>query len=175
MSKRQSVDKNSREYQLDRMARGRGTLLLIIIFTVVNLAFVLMDLGTYFLFSVSVPYYLVSYCMGLDNFFVDGPWDTIGSNTQMALVIGAVILIIYLLCWLLAKKHSGWMVAATVLFVVDSLALVWISFALLVRPMNNIVDFLMHIWALVQMIQACVAGGKLRRMDREEPGDPENF
>lgn len=50
------VDKNSPEYLLKQIAGGRYSLLLILIFTVVNLVLLLVDSDRYFLFSASVPY-----------------------------------------------------------------------------------------------------------------------
>lgn len=66
------VDKNSREYLLRQVANGRYSLLLIVILTVVNLIMTILDTNTYFLFSASVPYYLVFVGMGIENGFVDG-------------------------------------------------------------------------------------------------------
>ena len=60
--------------------------------------------NTYFLFSASVPYYLVFVGMGIENGFVDGAWNVKGTLTYTGLVIALVIVAVYLLCWLLSKK-----------------------------------------------------------------------
>ena len=73
------VDKNSREYLLRQVANGRYSLLLIVILTVVNLIMTILDTNTYFLFSASVPYYLVFVGMGIENGFVDGAWNVKGT------------------------------------------------------------------------------------------------
>ena len=75
------VDKNSREYLLRQVANGRYSLLLIVILTVVNLIMTILDTNTYFLFSASVPYYLVFVGMGIENGFVDGAWNVKGTLT----------------------------------------------------------------------------------------------
>ena len=160
------VDKNSREYLLRQVANGRYSLLLIVILTVVNLIMTILDTNTYFLFSASVPYYLVFVGMGIENGFVDGAWNVKGTLTYTGLVIVAV----YLLCWLLSKKRAGWLTAALVLFIVDTVALVVITFALYDSPMGKLVDFLLHIWAIVELIQAVRGSKKLRALPpTEEP------
>lgn len=106
------VDKNSREYLLRQVANGRYSLLLIVILTVVNLIMTILDTNTYFLFSASVPYYLVFMGMGIENGFVDGAWNVKGTLTYTGLVIALVIVAVYLLCWLLSKKRAGWLTAA---------------------------------------------------------------
>ena len=77
------VDKNSREYLLRQVANGRYSLLLIVILTVVNLIMTILDTNTYFLFSASVPYYLVFVGMGIENGFVDGAWNVKGTLTYI--------------------------------------------------------------------------------------------
>ena len=49
------------------------------------------------------------------------------------------------------------------LFIIDTVALVVITFALYDSPMGKLVDFLLHIWAIVELIQAVWAAKKLRR------------
>ena len=86
------VDKNSREYLLRQVANGRYSLLLIVILTVVNLIMTILDTNTYFLFSASVPYYLVFVGMGIEHGFVDGAWNVKGTLTYTGLVIALVYL-----------------------------------------------------------------------------------
>lgn len=77
---------------------------------------------------------------------------------------------VYLLCWLLSKERTGWLTAALVLFIVDTVALVVITFALYDSPMGKLVDFLLHIWAIVELIQAVRGSKKLRALPpTEEP------
>ena len=158
------VDKNSREYLLRQVANGRYSLLLIVILTVVNLIMTILDTNTYFLFSASVPYYLVFVGMGIENGFVDGAWNVKGTLTYTGLVIALVIVAVYLLCWLLSKKRAGWLTVALVLFIVDTVALVVITFALYDSPMGKLVDFLLHIWTIVELIQAVRGSKKLKAL-----------
>ncbi len=122
------MDKNSREYLLRQVASRRYSLLLIVILTVVNLIMTILDTNTYFLFSASVPYYLVF--VGMARTVCGRRLECQGNAHLHGLVIALVIVAVYLLCWLLSKKRAGWLTAALVLFIIDTVALVVITFAL---------------------------------------------
>ena len=60
--------------------------------------------------------------------------------------------------------------AALVLFIVDTVALVVITFALYDSPMGKLVDFLLHIWAIVELVQGVRGSKKLKALPpAEEP------
>lgn len=152
-----NIDKNSREYLENKLRGARHSLLLVLVFTVVNLVLLLTDGNTYFLFSAAVPYYLTAFGMGMD-------FDT-GSSvfTTTALVISAVILLAYLLCWIFSKKKVGWYVVALVLFILDTVLLVLMAFALELLS-DSIMDLVFHAWVVVELCQALVANKKLKAM-----------
>lgn len=159
------VDKNSPEYLHKKVAGARSSLLMVMIFTVVNLVMLLLESGSYFLFSASVPYYLTAFGMGMDyaaGYGGVGPFATVG------LVISAVVLVWYLLCWLLSKKRPGWLVVALVSFVLDTLALLGFSMAFEMM-VDNIMDFVFHVWVVVELIQAVSANGKLKKLPNQAP------
>lgn len=151
------VDKNSQEYLLKQVAGGRYSLLLILIFTVVNLVLLLVDSDRYFLFSASVPYYFTAFGIGMDSAFSDG----IGTFTITALVISLLILGVYLLCWILSKKHTGWLTAALVLFCVDTVGLLFLSY---IFETSNLLDFLLHAWAIYELAHGIYCAGKLKKL-----------
>lgn len=167
------VDKNAPEYLTKQVAGGRYSLLLILIFTTINLVFLLLDANRYFLFSASIPYFMTALGMGMDY--------NLGGTTYKytALAISVVILVAYLACWLMGKKHAGWLIAALILFIVDTLGLVFFSFTLLENPWGSILDYLFHGWAIVELIQAVRCAGKLKKLATQAPtqpvytGDPE--
>ena len=151
------VDKNSPEYLLKQVAGGRYSLLLILIFTVVNLVLLLVDSDRYFLFSASVPYYFTAFGIGMDSAFSSG----IGTYTITALVISLLILGVYLLCWILSKKHTGWLTAALVLFCVDTVGLLFLSY---IFETSNLLDFLLHAWAIYALAHGIYCAGKLKKL-----------
>lgn len=160
-------DKNSREYLTQQKKGGRMTLLLILLFTVINLVLLVLDQGTQFLFSASVPYYLTLVGKGLDNGFAEEAWPVNGTFTVTALAISIGILGVYLLCWLLAGKRTGWLTAALVLFAVDTAALIALSWLLLEDPMANIIDLVIHALAIWELWQAVRANRKLAELPEE--------
>lgn len=168
MKQKEPVDKNSRQFLERRVSTGRSSLLLILVLSVINFGFLLADSGTYFLFSASVPYYLTLFIKGVENNFVMGHWDN-GPATMVCVFISALVLVLYLLCWIFSKKRGSWMTVAMVLFIVDTVGLVLISFGLLNEPMSNLVDFLLHIWAVAELVMASNAARKLSRMTQEQP------
>lgn len=157
------VDKNSREYRLRKLAAARSSLIVVIAFTVINLILLLTESNTYFLFSASVPYFLTAFGMGMD-IGLGNPG--IGVYTTTALVISAVIVAAYLLCWILSKKRSGWFVVAAVLFIIDTVLLVLVSLGLDALG-ENIVNLIFHAWVLVELFQAIAAAKKLKNMPAE--------
>ena len=169
MARKNHVDKNSAEYLQRKIGSGRHSLLLIMAFTVVNLLMVVLDSGTYFLFSASIPYYLTLYFKGIDNDFAYGAWTENGPMTIAALIISGVILLLLLLCWFLSKKRTGWLIPALVMFVLDTLALTWCTFNIVNDPAGNIVDFVFHFWIMWELGLAIHCGRKLKKLPLENP------
>lgn len=156
-------DKHSPEYLAAKAKSGRHSLLLIIIFTIINLVMILADQGTYFLFSASVPYYVTLLLKALENGFSSGTWVN-GPATIGALVFSFVVLTVYFLCWLLSDKHRGWLTAALVLFIIDTCAMMVFCWLLYDNPLPNVVDLIFHIWAITELFQAVRARKKLQNM-----------
>lgn len=178
MAARQSrtpVDKKSPEYLTQQIASGRGTLLGLIILTALNEGMLLINFGRYFLFSASIPYYLVWFGKILDNGTDDGSGTIIARYTIIAILVSVVILGVYLLCWFLSKKRIGWLTAATVLFAVDTVLFIIFAFTVLVEPMRCLLDFLLHAVALYQMAAGVVSHGKLRKLQAAAPLSPEGY
>lgn len=154
---KKTVEKNSPEYLEKQVAGGRYSLLLIMIFTVVNLVLLLVEADRYFLFSSAVPYYFTAFGMGMDQAISGG----IGTYTITALVISLIILGVYLVCWLLSKKQIAWLTVALVVFSVDTVGL--LIFAYLFE-INALLDILLHIWAIYELAQAIRCAGKLKKL-----------
>ena len=140
--KANSVDKNSPEYWAKMIAGGRASLLLIVVLTVVNIVLLLIEADRYFVFSASIPYYLTAICMGMDSAVYGG----IDAYTTGALIVSVIVVGIYLLCWALGKKKPGWLTAALVLFSLDTVGLLVITFTLLEDPILNLMDIFSMPW-----------------------------
>ena len=159
------VDKNSRSYLESKMKSARYSLLLVIIFTVVNLVLLLTESDRYFLFSAAVPYYLTAFGMGMDM-------DAGGSVfTATALVISGICLAAYLLCWIFSKRRVGWFCVALVLFLIDTVLFVLLALGLeLLR--DSIMDLVFHVWVVVELIQALSCHKKLKNLPAEPVPEP---
>ena len=153
---------------------ARMNLLMMIIFTAVNILFISLGSATYFLFSAAIPYYFVSLgavmCGRMPaEYYEDAEaFEFMNPTFYWIMVVLAVVLIlIYLLCWVASKKSSGWLVGATVLFGIDTLGM----FYLYGFNIEMIVDILFHIWVLIYLIIGLVAHNKLKNLPEEEPVD----
>lgn len=137
---------------------ARSNLLLMLVLTVVNIVLLAAEADTMLLFSATVPYYLSAISMGLYAEF-----------SQVAFIgfgIVVAILVIYLLCWIFSKKHYGWMIAALVFFILDSIAM--IGLYVLAEDFSGILDLVVHIWVLYYLIIGVRYGHKLKNISPEE-------
>ncbi len=121
---------------------SRVSLLTIVILSAVNL-FSIAFAGTYFLFSAYLPQLLTVYGVFLAE----------KSGSPLFLVIAVVLSIIvivpYFVLWILSKKRVGCMIAALVLFAIDSIIfLPDFIFLLQSGDFSMIIDIVIRIWAL---------------------------
>ena len=149
---------------LEQKAKGgRSNLLIAIILTVVNVVMFIAGSESMLLFSISLPYYAVIFgtLLGGQELMVTG------------CVIAGIILSAYFLCWLLSKKHPGWLIVALVLMILDTLCL--IGFYLLAQEISGILDFVFHAMIIYYLIAGISANKKLAKLPPEEPVfvDPE--
>lgn len=173
---RTPIDKNSRLYLSAKVQGARNMILTILLFTIVNLVLRVAGTDMYFLYSASIPYYMTLICIFLDN-----GWPTrdisnvdlhLGKFAAIALVISAIILAVYLVCWLISKKNNVGLTVAMILFALDVLAL-GVLLALLVR--NNlvdnmtpwIIDALIHLLIGRNLVNGVAAAAKLKKLPAE--------
>ena len=119
---------------------SRQSILLLFIFSVINI-FSISTLGTYFLFSAYLPQVLISLA------YLDP------SLTPVMVILSILYILPYLLCYIFSKKKAGWMVAALVLFSVDSLIFLIDFFAYLAAgDLSFIIDLIFRIYVLASLI-----------------------
>lgn len=143
----------------EKYKTARANLLLVVILTAVNMIFAAVGSQSMMLFSATIPYF--TFILGL-----------LSASKKLAIIIIGVSLIFlaaYLICWIFSKKHFGWMIAALVMFVADTVFLVALYF--LSGDFFGIVDTLIHIWVLFYLILGVVNGVKLKKLKSEEPTD----
>lgn len=141
----------------NRYDQGRGALLVVAILSVVNLLSVTLT-DTYFLFS--------SYVTQLFAF-----WGAILYEETQAVVfpvifgiIGLITVVPYFLCYLFSKKRAGWMIAALVLFGIDSLIfLVDFVSLIAVGEISMLMDLVIRVWVIVSLAQGVKYGLRVKK------------
>ena len=163
----------SRRQQLaGKYASSRHNILLVLIFTTINLVLLVANSDTYFLFSAYIPYMIVSMGMFLCGKYPEEFYEVVGetefldqSFLVVTLVIAVVICVLYLLCWLFSDKgRVGWLIAALVLFSLDTLLMLLGGIGL-----DSVVDILFHGWVIVSLSMGISAYFKLKKLPEEEP------
>ena len=156
-----------RSLATQRYTAARHNLLLMIGFTVINIALLIFNSNTMFLFSATVPYMSAVYAQQ----FMSMPAVAAVKCVLSAVCIGVVFvsLAAYLLCWFMSKKQYGWMIVALVLFGIDTLAMA--ALYLIFGDFSGIADALVHAWVLYYLVLGVINGYKLRKM----PDDPQEM
>lgn len=148
-----------RQMAESRYKSARWDLLIVIIFTVLNIVMLFGGSESMMLFSASIPYYAVAIAYFANLTYGGLEWFVTGS-----LILAFIILAVYLLCWFFSKKRYGWLIAALVLFCLDTVGTVVLYMDSLA---SGIMDFVIHgivIWYLAMGIKA---GKQLKTMPAE--------
>ena len=167
---------NPRSLCLSKYNSSRYSLLFMLALTAVNIVMALTGSFTYFLFSASIPYTLVMegiYMTGglPEEYYADLPAGTEFFDTSVLIVltvIAVVVIGVYLLCFFMsAKNRTGWLVAATVIFSLDTLFML----AYYGITADGIVDILMHALMIYYLINGVVNGFKLKKLPEYDDDD----
>ena len=145
----------------------RANLLVVVLFTIINL-FTLTFGNSYFLFSATLPalFPAVMSELAADTEYLASMGilpEEASVLVIVGLVIGLILTVPYLLCWIFSKKRVGWMVAALVFFSIDCLLL------LLSFDVSMIADILIHAWVMFYLITGVKHGFKLKTLPEDEP------
>lgn len=137
---------------------ARRNLLSMILLSVVNVVMLFFGSTTMMLCSATVPYYvaLVGYVLGIRTFMIIGA------------VIAAFIILVYLMCWMFSKKHYGWMVAALVMFVLDTLFLGYL-YIFVIGDFSGILDVVIHVFVLYYLVIGVINGKRLKTLPPDRP------
>lgn len=145
-----------------RYSSSRTSLLIVILFTVINIVLLLLESDTYFLFAAFIPYYLVTLGMLMCGKFpaeyyteeLAGIEFVDSSFLAVTLIMAAVILILYFLGWLISKKHKvGWLIFSLVLFSLDTLSMLAMSGLVI----DMLIDIVFHGWVIFELARGIYA------------------
>lgn len=168
-----AVQLSQRQMLENTVKNSRNNLLIVLAFTIINMLLLVTDGNTYFLFSAYVPYGLVDYGMYFSGMY---PLEVYGEYLSevsflgkgffaVMLAIAVVVLLLYVLCWVFAKKNpKGWLIFALVLFSIDTaVLLLWLEISA-----DLIMDYLFHGWVIVSLAKGLSALKKLKNLPEEE-------
>ncbi len=145
------------------MQKGRNNLLLMLGLTLVNIVLYIVGAALTFPFSAFLPQ--MSVAVGLELYY------------ELALavfpvggaVIAALLLGFYGLCYFLSARRPGWLIAALVLFALDTVVL--LVFAIPELDLSAGIDIAFHGWVLYYLIRAVSAISKLKALPEEPEAD----
>ncbi|MBR6742460.1 MAG: hypothetical protein IKM09_03340 [Clostridia bacterium] len=152
---------------------SRSNLLLVVVFTVINLILLVTNSNSYFLFSAFIPYFITDLGMLLcgrypEEVYVDGLEElTFLDNSVFVvlLVISIVLTLMYFLAWLFSSKNRvGWLIFALVFFGIDTVGMI----ALTGLSFESAIDILFHAWVVYYLVVGIVAHSKLKNLPPEE-------
>ena len=142
-----------------KYTRARHSLLLVVILSIVNM-FSLVFADTYYLFSSYITLSITA----------TGGYMYLESGEAVLLIVtialGIISLVPYLLCWIFSKKKVGWLIAALVLFALDTLLLLIDAVSML--EATFILDLVIHILVVVELVIAVKYGMNKKKEQSEE-------
>lgn len=157
---------------------ARYNLLAVVAFTLINIVIAAMGGGSYFLFSAAIPYQIAVtglYFTGHmpADWYYDWGNEPFLDNSFLivTLVIAALIIAVFALCFFLSKKRSAWMIVALVLFSLDCAYYLLNIFADGIA-VSGIIDILFHGWVMYYLIIGVNAAVKLKTLPPDPPTDP---
>ena len=142
------MNNNEIKRQAVAFSRSRNNLMLVVVFTTINLFLAISGSGFQWLFSARVPMYML------------------GFGGYMGIVLAFAGVFIYCMCWLLAKRQRAFILVAMILFALDTS--VFLLVALFTTYGLHIFPIAFHAWIMYYLITGVVAWAKLRRLTPEQ-------
>lgn len=146
---------NEKTIAAAKYENSRKNLILVVVFTVVNLALLLFKSNTMFLFSATVPYFVAALGVATEA----------SPIMIIAMTFAVICLVAYFVCWLLSKKHYAWLIVALIMFTADTafMALLYI----IMKDFSGIADVIFHAWVLYYLVVGVINGVKLKKLPDE--------
>jgi hypothetical protein len=151
---------------------GRLNLLLVALFSLINVILLVCGSYTYFLFSASLPYFLTDLGMFMcgrypEEFYEGGyqAYSFVDSSVLFLLVAAAFVAIaFYVVCYLCSKKNKvGWIIAALAFFIIDT-GVLFFEYDLA----SSVIDIVFHIYVIVCFCLGIGAHYKLKKLTAEQ-------
>ena len=149
---------------------ARMNILLIVVFSVINIFTLILGKGGFFLFTGAIPYQVVDLGMALCGFKPQEYYTNLGvepifdkSFFAVFVAIAALVLTLFVLCWAFSKKRGDvWLKIALALVSADTMVmLLGGNFS------TMLLDAVFHIWLIVILFMGISAYEKLRKMPKD--------
>lgn len=153
------------------LERSKKTLLCLLVLSFVNSLFLVNGSTSYFISSLSVPYYIL--CVGCAlggklprEFYVGLTVPQENGIFVVSLVISFLILAVYVTSVFLSNKYIGLFCLPIAMFAADSLFLLAVS---LICGFNSIkiVDVIVHAWVGFDLVKASFALKRVIKADKK--------
>ena len=143
-----------------RLNTAKSTILLIGALTIINTVLIAFNADVVFTFSAYVPQFVTW-------LFMDIAADLqVKRYLYIGIAIAILMGLIYVGIWFGAKKKNGFVVAALVLFCLDSAVLLYD--VIVYADASFIIDIVFHIWAIVELVLGVGACVKLKKLPPQE-------
>ena len=141
---------------VQKYASARSNLLLMLALTVVNIVLLFIGADLMLLFSATIPY--VSSIVAMLAY-------SYGQIAYGYIAVAVIPLVLYLVCWILSKKNVGWMIAALVLFIIDTIYMAY--FYISAGDTSGILDVVIHALVLYYLFVGVKSGLALKNQPAE--------
>lgn len=158
---RQTSAENRKRIRLrQRIVVSRMAILAITAVSLLNLLLLLVKVNYHFHLSAAIPYYMNWLGLKLSDYS-----DVTGFRVFASfLTVG--VFVFYVVCWLFSSQRSVWLSAALVMYAMDTLLLIILSFTVIKRPGACVFEILAHMLCLWILWSGVSAGKQLRKMGR---------
>ena len=154
-----------------KYSSSRANILLVVIFSAINVFLLVTNSNTYFLFSAYIPFLLadigMAFCGKYPAEYYEGniaDYDFFDEGFFIAVVaIAVAVILLYLLSWLFSKKNVGWMIFSLVFFAVDTAVMLYMTGV----SSDMILDIVFHAWVIVSLVSGVISYFKLKKLPEE--------
>ncbi|MEA4832581.1 MAG: hypothetical protein VB118_08200 [Oscillospiraceae bacterium] len=152
--------KNSASRYASIYVKARGSLLTMLILTIINVILIYTDASISFPFSASFPQ--IAVVVGNQLAFQSGN----NAWIYFAAALTIISIVPYFICWYLSKSPNISMLVALIFFCVDTIFLIFLAF--LAFDTYLIMDFAFHGWVIYSLAIGVSAAFKFKKLPPEQ-------
>ena len=157
------MDVNNVKQQAVKFSKARSNLLLVIAFTTINMVLAISGSDLFFLFSATIP----SIILGVGREFA----IEFSNNAFLVagIVISSIFVLVYLLCWAMAKRVRAFILVALIFFSIDTLLFLGIFMLMLSElDFSLMIELAFQAWVMFSLITGTIAWAKLRHVTNQD-------